>query len=370
VLEHDFTGPAFTVGIEEELMLLDAETLDLAQEIERILDAVPDELDGQVKPELLQAVLEIATKPHGSVAEAARELRDLRRALVSLCEERGLLVAALGTHPFAKWEQQALVDRKRYHELADELGMIARRELIFGTHIHVGMDDPDRAIYVADGIRRYLPLMLALSVNSPFWRGHSTGLMSSRVPVFRAFPRVGIPPHYGTWEVYSTRVELMMKAGAIEDYTYMWWDVRPHPNLGTVETRVFDQLTRVDDTIAFAALTVSLAHRLAAAYDAGEPLVEYPTELVDDNKVRAAIHGMEGVLMDFRAGKQEPAETSARRLMDELAEHATELGCERELAGVERLLGGDTGARRQLRLYERNPDLHALMREVVETTRA
>jgi glutamate---cysteine ligase / carboxylate-amine ligase len=370
VLEHDFTGPAFTVGIEEELMLLEADSLDLAQEIERILEAVPDELEGQVKPELLQSVLEIATKPHDSVSSAGEELRRLRRTLVDLCEDCGLLVAAVGTHPWAKWEEQLVVERPRYQELAQELAFIARRELIFGTHVHVGIDGPDRAIYVADGIRRYLPLMLALSSNSPFWRGHATGLMSSRVPVFRAFPRVGIPPHYGTWEVYSTRVELMMKAGAIEDYTYMWWDVRPHPNLGTVETRIFDQLTRVDDTIAVAALTVSLARRLTVAYDAGEPLTEYPTELVDDNKVRAAISGMEGVLMDFRAGRQEPAEASARRLMDELREHATELGCERELDGIERLLGGDTGARRQLRLYERNPDLHALMREVVATTRA
>src|SRR3954452_25528555 len=279
MLEHRFNGPPFTIGIEEELMLLDARSLDLAHEIEAVLDAVPAELEGQVKPELMQSVLEVATTPCDDVRTAGEQLHVLRHSVAEIAEQRGLLVAASGTHPFAHWEEQRIVDRPRYHELVDELGYIALQELIFGTHVHVAIEGPDKAIYVADGIRRYLPLLLALSSNSPFWRGEQTGLMSSRTPVFRAFPRVGIPPHYGTWEIYSHRVEQMMRGGAIEDYTFMWWDVRPHPNLGTVETPVFDQQTTLEHTVGLAALTIALAHRMCALHDAEEPLGEFPSEL-------------------------------------------------------------------------------------------
>ncbi len=180
MLEHRFTGPPFTIGIEEELMILDPGELRLAQEIEPILRAVPPELAGQVKPELMQSVLEIATTPCANVAAAGEQLGLLRRTVAEIAGERGLLLAAAGTHPFAHWEDQEIVDRPRYRELAEELGFIARRELIFGTHVHVAIEDPDRAIYVADGLRRYMPLLLALSANSPFWRGMRTGMMSSR----------------------------------------------------------------------------------------------------------------------------------------------------------------------------------------------
>ena len=205
--------------------------------------------------------------------------------------------------------------------------MIATNELIFGTHVHVAIEGADKAIYVADGIRRYLPLFLALSANSPFWVGNRTGLMSSRVPVFRAFPREEMPPHYGTWEIFSHRIELMMRAGAIEDYTFLWWDVRPHPKLGTVETRIFDQQTHVEHTVALAALNLCLAHRMSTAYDDEEPLVEYPSELIDDNKIRAARWGTDGRLIDFRAGEQVPAKEMARDLLSRLAPNAEELGC-------------------------------------------
>jgi carboxylate-amine ligase len=370
VLEHRFNGPPFTIGIEEELMILDAENLGLAQEVEAILAAVPGELEGQVKPELMQSVLEIATKPCKSVAEAAAELGNLRRAVGQIAERRGLRLAASGTHPFALWEDQKIVDRPRYRELAEELPMIAHQELIFGTHVHVAIEGADRAIYVADGLRRYLPLLLALSANSPFWRGQRTGLMSSRTPVFRAFPRVGIPPHYGTWEIYSHRVEQMMRGGAIEDYTYMWWDVRPHPNFGTVETRIFDQQTTLEHTVALAALTIALAHRMSAFYDDERPLVGPPTELIDDNKVRAAVGGMDGRLIDFWRSEQVPAEEMARGLLDVLADDAAELGCTAELGLVENLLGGNTGAHRQLRFWKLwDENLTRLVNEIAADTR-
>jgi len=370
MLDHSFNGPPFTIGIEEELMLLDRSDLSLAQAIEGILAAVPEDLDGQVKPELMQSVLEIATKPCQNVAEAGEELRKLRRALAEIAEDQGLCVAASGTHPFARWEDQKIVERPRYRELIDELGFIARQELIFGTHVHVAIDDPDRAIYVADGIRLFLPLLLALSANSPFWRGDLTGMMSARTPVFRAFPRAGVPPHYGTWETYSNRVEQMMRGGAIEDYTYLWWDVRPHPSLGTVETRIFDQQTTLEHTIALAALTISLAHRMCALHDAGEPLGEFPTELIDDNKVRAAVRGMDGTLIDFFRGERQPAEQLAAGLVEGLTDDAAELGCSAELALLDELLRGRTGAHRQLRHWERHGDLATLVKEMIADTRS
>jgi glutamate---cysteine ligase / carboxylate-amine ligase len=369
LLEHAFTGPPFTVGIEEELMILDPRDWGLAQEIEALLAAVPPELEGRVKPELFQAVLEIATTPCEGVRAAGRELAELRRAVIDITAEQGLAIGAAATHPFARARDQRIVDRPRYHELVEELGPIALRELIFGTHVHVAIEGPNRAIYVADGIRRYLPLFLALSANSPYWEGERTGLMSSRVPIFRQFPREGIPPHYGTWEIFEHRVELMMRAGAIPEYTFLWWDVRPHPRLGTVETRIFDQQTRVEHTVALAALTACLAHRLCALYDAEEPLVEYPTELIDDNKIRAARHGTDGKLVDFRAGEQVEAREMAHGLVELLAENAAELDCEPELESIDDLVQNGTGAHRQLAFAEDSDDLRDLVADIAAHTR-
>src|SRR5215211_9068783 len=189
VLEHNFSGTPFTLGIEEELMICDAETLELSQSIETILGDLPDDLPGYVKPELMQSVLEVATLPCKGVAEAGDQLRRLRRTVREVAAKNGLAIGAAGTHPAALYEDQLIVDRPRYRALAEELSWIAEQELIFGTHVHVGIDDAEKAIYVADGMRGYLPLLHGMSSNSPLWRGKTTGMMSSRTPIFRAFPR-------------------------------------------------------------------------------------------------------------------------------------------------------------------------------------
>lgn len=369
MLEHSFSGTAFTLGVEEELMICNAGSLDLAQAIESILADVPEDLPGEVKPELHQSVLEVATSPCAGVAEAGRELAAMRRCVRELAAAQGLAIGAAGTHPWARWEDQEIVNHPRYQNLVAELRWIARRELIFGTHVHVGIDDPEKAIYVADGMRGYLPLLLAMSSNSPLWRGNVTGLMSSRISVFRSFPRNGVPPYYGTWENYSHRVEQMIRGGAIPDYTYLWWDVRPHPDFGTVELRVFDQQTRIEHTVGFAALTVALAHRLAAGYDEGVPSVEHPWELIDDNKVRAAITGIEGRLIDFDHGVEVPAAEMTRGLVEQLREHAQQLGCEDELLSLLEVVERGTGARRQLDwLQGRGGKVDGLMREIIDAT--
>jgi carboxylate-amine ligase len=349
-------------------MICDAETLELAQGIDRILGALPDHFTGYVKPELMQSVLEVATLPCADVAEANTQLADLRRLVREVAARQGLAIGASGTHPAARYEDQQIVDLPRYKELAAELGWIAQRELIFGTHVHIGVDDAEKAIYVADGIRGYLPLLLGMSSNSPLWQGKNTGMMSARTPVFRGFPRVGIPPYYGSWEIYSHRVELMMRGGAIPDYTYLWWDVRPHPNLGTVELRVPDQQTRLEHTIGFAALMQALVHRLSANYDDGVPSVEHPWELIDDNKVRASLVGIEGKLIDFDRGFEVPGAELVRGIISDLREHAEELGCWAELESLTDLLDHGTGARRQLNWLESHGGVDGMMREVVDAT--
>jgi carboxylate-amine ligase len=349
-------------------MICDAATLELAQGIDRILGALPDHFTGYVKPELMQSVLEVATLPCADVAEANTQLADLRRLVREVAAGQGLAIGASGTHPAARYEDQQIVDLPRYKELAAELGWIAQRELIFGTHVHIGVDDAEKAIYVADGIRGYLPLLLGMSSNSPLWQGKNTGMMSARTPVFRGFPRVGIPPYYGSWEIYSHRVELMMRGGAIPDYTYLWWDVRPHPNLGTVELRVPDQQTRLEHTIGFAALMQALVHRLSANYDDGVPSVEHPWELIDDNKVRASLVGIEGKLIDFDRGFEVPGAELVRGIISDLREHAEELGCWAELESLTDLLEHGTGARRQLNWLESHGGVDGMMREVVDAT--
>src|SRR5215212_7459479 len=223
-VEHRFTGPSYTLGIEEELMIVDAETFELVNGIETMLESLPTDLEGEVKPELMESVLEIATTPCKNTREAGGQLRELRRRVQETANSKGLAIGSAGTHPFAMWEDQRIVGRTRYRDLIAALRFVARQELIFGMHVHVGLDDPDMAIHVANGMRVHVGALLAISANSPFWRADSTGLQSTRTPIFRAFPRVGIPPRYDGWEDYERRVEFMVNSGVVEDYTWLWYD--------------------------------------------------------------------------------------------------------------------------------------------------
>src|SRR5438094_8916478 len=219
-VEHSFTGPPYTIGVEEELMIVDAETLDLSNSIESLLRGIPQDLEGEVKPELLESVCEIATTPCQNTPEAGKQLRELRRVTQETAAKEGLAIGSAGTHPFAMWEDARVVARPRYRELIAGLQFIARQALIFGVHVHVAVDDPDKAVHVANGMRVHVPLLLALSSNSPFWRADATGLPSTRTPLSRAFPRVGIPPTYKDWADYERRIEFMYASEVIDDYTY------------------------------------------------------------------------------------------------------------------------------------------------------
>jgi carboxylate-amine ligase len=365
-VEHHFSGPAHTIGIEEELMILDAESLELVNAIETLLESAPS---GEIKPELMESVLEISTDPCPNTAAAGEQLRALRRQVIATAASKGLAIGSAGTHPFAMWEDQRIVARPRYRDLISSLRFVARQELIFGMHVHVGIDDPDKAIHVANGMRVHIPVLLALSANSPFWRADSTGLASTRTPIFRAFPRVGIAPTYHNWEDYSKRIGFMVGTRVIADYTYLWYDVRPHPNLGTVEIRVMDSQTHVEHTLGLAAFVQALVRELSEHFDAGKRLSRYPFEMLDENKWLAARHGLEGELVDLPHATRVTTRALARRLLDRMREHAQDLGSDGELAAVEDLLENGNGAARQIVVYEANHDLREVAGEIVEATR-
>jgi glutamate---cysteine ligase / carboxylate-amine ligase len=364
-VEHRFVGQAYTVGIEEELMILDAESFELVNAIEALLEPAPL---GEIKPELMESVLEISTDPCESIPEAGEQLRALRRQVSGTAAGKNLSIGSAGTHPFAMWEDQRIVARPRYRDLISALRFVARQELIFGMHVHVGVDDPDKAIYVANGMRVHMPVLLGLSANSPFWRADTTGMASTRTPIFRAFPRVGIPPTYEDWEDYERRIEFMITARVIEDYTYLWHDVRPHPRFGTVEVRVMDSQTHVEHSLGLAALVQALVRELAEHFDAGKRLSRYPFEMLDENKWLAARHGLEGELVDLPSSERVPTRVLARRLLDRMRDHCADLGSQAELEAVEDLLVRGNGAARQVVVYEANHDLREVMAEIVAAT--
>ncbi|MDP9134353.1 MAG: carboxylate-amine ligase [Actinomycetota bacterium] len=368
-MEHRFTGPSYTLGVEEELMIVDAETLDLANSIEGLLDDLEGHgAEGEVKPELMESVCEIATTPCPDAAAAGRQLDRLRRLVMGAAEQRGLAIGASGTHPFAMWEDQRIVSRPRYRELVAGLQWVARQELIFGIHVHVGVDDPDKAIHIANGMRVHLPILLALSANSPFWRADVTGLLSTRTPIFRAFPRVGIPPRYDDWADWERRIDFMVGSKAIPDYTYLWYDVRPHPKFGTVEVRVMDSQTRLEHTLGLAALVQAMAKELGEHFEAGKQLSHYPFEMLDENKWLSARHGLDGELVDLPSRDRVSTKALARRLVDRLRGHAEDLGSGDELAAIDDLIEHGNGGSRQLVVYAANKDLQEVVGEIVAKT--
>ncbi len=364
-MEHRFTGHEYTVGIEEELMILDGESHELVNAIEAMLEPAPR---GDIKPELMESVLEISTEPCATVTEAGDQLRALRRQVVATAAAKGMAIGSAGTHPFAMWEDQRIVARPRYRDLISALRFVARQELIFGMHVHVGIDDPDKAIHVANGMCVHIPVLLGLSANSPFWRADATGMASTRTPIFRAFPRVGIPPTYKNWADYERRIQFMITAGVIEDYTYLWHDVRPHPNFGTVEVRVMDSQTHIEHSLGMAALVQALVRELAEHFDAGKRLSKYPFEMLDENKWLAARHGLEGELVDLPSSDRVSTRALARRLLDRMRDHCVDLGSVSELDAIEDLLARGNGAARQVVVYEANHDLREVMAEIVAAT--
>jgi carboxylate-amine ligase len=374
VVDHRFgSGPPLTIGVEEEYMLLDAEGYGLANRFGDLEQAIADlPFAANVHPELMQSTAEAATPPCATIDDARRELVGIRRGLADAAAPLGMVIGAAGTHPFSRSEQQRITAHDRYRALIEQLQYVARRELVFGMHVHVAVPDPETCIKVMEGIVIELPVLLALSVNSPFWRGHETGLQSTRTAVFAGFPRSGLPPRFDSYEDYADSVGWMEDTGAIDDYTHLWWDVRPHPRLGTIELRVPDCQFDVDYALALVAYVQALVKSLVEAVEHLHPPVAYHRMLAAENKWLAARYGLDAPLMDLAAGervKTRASDLAARRL-EELMPHARELGCDEALRNIERILSVGTGATRQLRVYRANHDLEELLRELSDVTAA
>jgi glutamate---cysteine ligase / carboxylate-amine ligase len=372
VLDHKFgSGDPYTLGVEEEYMLLHRETFDLVQHIESVLDSVQgDELADRINPELMQSVLEIATPVCRTAGDVHRELTTLRSYVRDVAATHALRVGSAGTHPFSLFERQRITAKDRYRVLIDQLQYVARRELIFGMHIHVAVDDPDKAIQVVNGLLTHLAPLLAMSASSPFWRGEPTGLASSRQIVFSAFPRSGPPPRFRDYADYASVVGQLERTGCIADYTHIWWDIRPHPKWGTIEVRICDAVTRLEDAVAIAAYCQSIVKLLCERYEAGEEIPTFHRILTSENKWLAARYGLEAPVMDLPTGRRMriPVSKLVRRTLRELEPHARELGCERELEGIRALLGRGNSAEQQLRVFNANRDIVEVVRGIADST--
>lgn len=313
-------------------------------------------------------MIEVATHVAGSVEEAIEDARGLRATLRDAAAEHGAVIAAAGTHPFSRWEHQDVTDQARYRALMEEMRWVAEREVIFGLHVHVGLRSADEAIAVLNGLRTWLPELLALSANSPFWLGRDTGIASTRTKVFETFPRSGLPPSFRSFDEFELLVERAIKSGSFPDYTYIWWDARPHPKLGTLEVRIPDAQTRLESVTGIVALVQSLVTTLAEDFERGVGPPVQPVTLVAENKWRAARDGLNGKLIDLERDEERPADEAVMALV-ELAEPAAErLGCREELAEVERLVQRGTGADEQRNVYEETGSLLAVAQWLAEQT--
>ena len=372
VLDHQFgAGDPYTLGVEEEYMLLDPVSFDLVQHIETVLDAVQgDELADRLNPELMQSVLEIATPVCRTAGDVQRELTTLRGYVRDVAAAHRLRVGSAGTHPFSLFERQRITAKDRYRVLIDQLQYVARRELIFGMHVHVAVDDPDKAIQVVNGLLPHLAPLLALSASSPFWRGEPTGLASSRQIVFSAFPRSGPPPRFRDYEDYASVVGQLERTGCIADYTHIWWDIRPHPKWGTIEVRICDAVTRLEDAVAIAAYCQSVVKLLCERYEAGQEIPTFHRILTSENKWLAARYGLDAPIMDLPSGRRNrvPISKLVRRTLRDLQPHARELGCDDELDGIRALLDRGNSAEQQLRVFNANRDITEVVRGIADAT--
>ena len=341
-------GP-YTVGIEEEVMLLDAMTWALAHRIDSVLPRLPAADANRFTAETHGSALEIQTGVHATIAEAIQEIGALRGELEATLHPLSMRAAGAGTHPFAVWQEIAVSAGDRYQFVYGSMRELARREPTFGLHVHVGIPDPEAAIHAANRLRTHLPLLLALSVNSPFWQGRDTGLASARTPLFQAFPRVGIPRAFAGYADYVESVDVLIRCDAIPEPTFLWWDVRPQPALGTVEVRVMDAQTTLVDSAAIAALVQSVVR----AEVEGEERLErsMPQEVLCENRFLAARDGMEATLIEPERGCRVPARELLGDLVELCRPHARALGCEAELERAPEL-GRRTGAQRQLELED------------------
>ncbi len=363
--------PSFTIGIEEEYQTIDPHTRDLRSHLEaEILEQGKLLLKERVKAEMHQSVVEVGTGICRNIQEAREDVTELRRGIIQLARANGLRLAAAGTHPFADWRNQEIYPDERYETIVQDLKMVARANLIFGLHVHVGIEDKETCIQIMNAARYFVPHMLALSTNSPFWLGMDTGLKSYRCKVFDKFPRTNIPDYFPSYGEYESFVNLLVKTNCIDNAKKIWWDIRPHPNFPTLEFRCCDVPMRVDETIALAALIQATVAKLHKLYAANQGFRLYRRLLIMENKWRALRYGLDGLLIDF--GKK--CEVPLRVLMEEYLEFVDdvvdELGSRKELEYIHEILKNGSGADRQLRVYRETGSFHSVVDYIISETEA
>ena len=358
----------FTLGIEEEFQIIDPVTRELISHMHQIVDGGKIILKEQVKAEMHQSVVEVGTNICKDVSEARKEVTYLRKIIGEIAAKQGLLFAAGGTHPFSRWQDQAITDHPRYHEIVDQLQDTARGNLIFGLHVHVGIPSREIGLALMNQVRYFLPHIFALSANSPFWLGRNTGFKAYRTKVFDKFPRTGIPDYFSSLAEYDSYVNLLIKTNCIDNGKKIWWDIRLHPFFETIEFRICDVPMRIDETIALAALMQALVAKIYKLMAANLSFRNYSRALINENKWRASRYGIHGKLIDF--GKE--TEVSTKELIYELLEFVDdvvdELGSREELKYVHTMLEQGTGADRQLAVYEKTGDLKDVVDYMVSET--
>ncbi len=359
----------FTIGVEEEFQIVDPTSCELRSHVTELM-AASAELGEQVKPEMHQSIIEIGTKICQNVAELDTDMRRTRGELVRAAESRGLQVAAAGTHPFSSWIDQVISPGERYQNIVEEMGQLARSLLIFGMHVHVAVPDRTTMIDLMNMVRYFLPHLLALSTSSPFWMGRDTGLKSFRTTVFRRFPRTGIPDHLSSWSQYEDYVELLIRLHSIDNAKKIWWDVRPHPTFGTLEFRIFDVVTRVEEAVAIAALTQAIVVKLHRLYTSNMGFRMYHRALIEENKWRAARWGIEGKLIDFGKQIEVPMGILAEELLEFVDDVLDDLGSRSALEPIHQIFREGTSAERQMNVYKQTGDLKEVVRHIVAETRA
>ena len=358
----------FTLGIEEEFAIVDPETRELRSHIQEILEGGKVLLKEQIKPEMHQSVVELGTEICQSVVDAREHVTGLRSKLAQLAGRRGLKFASAGTHPFSHWHDQLITEGERYREIVKDMQLLARANLIFGLHVHVGIPERETAIQVMNQVRYFLPHLYALSVNSPFWVGRNTGLKGYRLKVFERFPRTGIPDAFESLSEYEDYCKLLVKTGCVDNAKKIWWDIRLHPFFDTLELRVCDAQSRVDDTLALAALIQAIVAKLYKMLRQNTTFRVYRRRLLDENRWRASRYGIEGKLIDF--GREAEVETKSliNELLHFVSTEVDELGSRREMAHIERILREGTGADRQLAVWEQTQDMKRVVDHIVAET--
>ena len=361
--------PSLSIGIEEEYQSIDPESRDLRSHISaEIVQKGKRLLAERVKPEMHQSVIEIGTGVCANIKEAKSEIFFIRREIIDLAKQNGLRLAAGGSHPFARWQKQEIYPDDRYRTIVEDMKMVARANLIFGLHVHIGVEDREAAIQIMNGARYFLPHILALSTNSPFWEGMDTGFKSYRCKVFERFPRTNIPDLYGSWSEFENYVNLLIKTKCIDDAKKIWWDIRPHPYFPTLEFRVCDVPMRAEETIAIAALCQAVVAKLSRLHEKNQTFRHYSRALIMENKWRAARYGLDGQMIDFGKQTEVPVRSLIPEILDFVAEVIPELESADELGYIYKMLEEGTGADRQLKVFAESGDLLQVVDYMIDQT--